>query len=302
MFDKDSKTVFTLERDYSFTKYKVNYIPSEGVQPNQRNTANNFPHNFQLVQVGAAARVFMIGGGDFNLTPASMYEAYELMFKPGTSSYDCLLKARMSYPRHGHSACAVSDTHILVTGSRKDIHRSSQKCELYSIATNKWTEAPMLNNGRHYHASCDFNGEYVYVFCGISNQTKKYSNSIERLEIGLFMKSIMRTWKEIQLKDIQGNPFQLIARQGLGASQFANDSIMILGGFGGKYFDESLILDPNTDIVMPTKSHLTQTVFPFAVPTIGSVEKNELITVDWTTFTVLIYKNDAWKAVAHLKK
>jgi hypothetical protein len=62
---------------------------------NQRNTANNFPHNFQLVQVGAAAKVFMIGGGDFNLTPASMY--------------DCLIKARMAFPRHGHSACAVGD-------------------------------------------------------------------------------------------------------------------------------------------------------------------------------------------------
>jgi hypothetical protein len=64
---------------------------------------------------------------------------------------------------------------------------------------------------------------------------------------------------------------------------------MIVGGFGGKYFDESLIFDPNTNFVQHSQSHLPQTVFPFAVPTIGSVEKNELITVDWTTFTVLQY-------------
>lgn len=77
---------------------------------------------------------------------------------------------------------------------------------------------------------------------------------------------------------------------------------MILGGFGGKYFDESLIFDPNSNTVCPTQCRLPQTVFPFAVPTIGSVEKNELITVDWTTFTVLIYKSSVWKQVAHLKK
>ena len=141
----------------------------------------------------------MIGGGDFNLTPASMFEAYELMFKPGSSSYDCVLRGRMSYPRHGHSACSIGQTHILVTGSRKDIHHSSQKCELYDVGKGKWVELGMLNHGRHYHASCDFNGEIAYVFCGISNQTKRYSNSIERLEIGLCIKGMPRAWKEIQL-------------------------------------------------------------------------------------------------------
>lgn len=201
VFDKDSKTVFTLSRDYSFTKYKVNYVPSEAPASNSRNSSNNFPHNFQLVQVGAAAKLFMIGGGDFNLTPASMYECYELLFRPGTSSYDCLLKARMAYPRHGHSACAVGSTHILVTGSRKDQSKSAHKCELYDIAHNKWSEVSMLNQGRHYHASCDFNGDLVYVFCGISNQTKRYSSSIERLEIGSCIKGMMRPWKEIQVVD-----------------------------------------------------------------------------------------------------
>jgi hypothetical protein len=66
---------------------------------------------------------------------------------------------------------------------------------------------PMLLNGRHYHASCDFNGEYAYVFCGISNQTKRYSNSIERLEISLCLKNMTRSWQEIQVTDPKGNPF-----------------------------------------------------------------------------------------------
>jgi hypothetical protein len=71
-----------LNREFGVNKFKVNYMPSDGAVTNQRNTVNNFPHNFQLVQVGAHARVSMIGGGDFNLTPASMYEAYELIFRP----------------------------------------------------------------------------------------------------------------------------------------------------------------------------------------------------------------------------
>ena len=56
---------------------------------------------------------------------------------------------------------------------------------------------------------------------------------------------------------------------------------MIVGGFGGKYFDESLIFDPVKERLQPTPAQLPQTVFPFAVPTIGSVEKGELIRVIW---------------------
>lgn len=77
---------------------------------------------------------------------------------------------------------------------------------------------------------------------------------------------------------------------------------MILGGFGGKYFDESLIFDPNNNTVQPTPSALPCAVFPFAVPTIGSVEKQELLTVDWTSFTVITYSNNKWFKAASLKK
>jgi hypothetical protein len=30
VFDKDSKTVFTLAQNFTFSKYKVNYVPSDG--------------------------------------------------------------------------------------------------------------------------------------------------------------------------------------------------------------------------------------------------------------------------------
>lgn len=77
---------------------------------------------------------------------------------------------------------------------------------------------------------------------------------------------------------------------------------MIVGGFGGKYFDESLEFNPSKNTVRHTSNKLPQTVFPFAVPTIGSPEKQELITVDWTTFTVFRFSNNAWQKGIALKK
>jgi SET domain-containing protein len=94
----------------------------------------------------------------------------------------------------------------------------------------------------------------------------------------------------------------LIPRQGLGASQFTSDSIMIVGGFGGKYFDESLIFNTDSNTVVHTPYPPPQNIFPFAVPTIGNIEKQELITIDWTTFIVLSYANGKWNRVAQLKK
>jgi len=48
----------------------------------------------------------------------------------------------------------------------------------------------------------------------------------------------------------------ITARQGLGASQFTANSIMIVGGFGGKYCDDSLIFDADNNTVKPTDSFL----------------------------------------------
>jgi len=40
--------------------------------------AQNFPHNFQSVQT-PTGRLFLIGGGDYNKMPDSLYECYEIM-------------------------------------------------------------------------------------------------------------------------------------------------------------------------------------------------------------------------------
>jgi hypothetical protein len=140
--------------------------------------ASNFPHNFQSVQT-PSGRLFLVGGGDFMKNPESLYECYELAQIDGT--YSVLAKDKMKYPRHGHSACSLSDKFIVVTGSRKENDQAHVKAECYNIDIDLWFDLPQLNEGRHYHASCSFLEKFVYVFCGIANATKKYINSIERL-------------------------------------------------------------------------------------------------------------------------
>ena len=92
-------------------------------------------------------------------------------------------RARMSYARHGHACCSIGENFIVVTGSRKDIDNASKQTEIYNTLTNKWNTLSQMNTGRHYHACCSFQQKFIYVFCGISNETKKYLNTIERLEI-----------------------------------------------------------------------------------------------------------------------
>lgn len=63
--------------------------------------------------------MFLIGGGDFNKIPETMFECNEVFFDEDDK---CLLlpKDKMKYPRHGHSACWLGDRFIIVTGSRKE--------------------------------------------------------------------------------------------------------------------------------------------------------------------------------------
>lgn len=100
-------------------------------------------------------------------------------------SYKLESRAKMQFARHGHSCCSIGENHIVVTGSRKDIDGACKKTELYNAVSDRWITLNELNVGRHYHSSCSFQSRAIYVFCGISNESKKYLNTIERLEIDM---------------------------------------------------------------------------------------------------------------------
>ena len=76
---------------------------------------------------------------------------------------------------------------------------------------------------------------------------------------------------------------------------------MIMGGFGGKYFSESLALNCNTNVAQKTPSQLPFTVFPFAVPTLSDGETLEVFTVDWTTYKLFRFKDECWNVLTNLR-
>jgi hypothetical protein len=86
--------------------------------------------------------------------------------------------------------------------------------------------------GRHYHSSCSFKNNSVYVFCGISNETKKYLNTVERMNINtldLASSAVRNQWESLVIQD----QAILSARQGQGVCQSSDTEILIVGGFHG---------------------------------------------------------------------
>ena len=157
-------------------------------------------------------------------------------------------------------------------------------------------------NGRHYHASCEFNNEWIYVVAGISNLTKRYIASIERLNVKQCLNNLNSLWQEVEVRN-EFNALQPIqARQGLGAAQLNGDTILIMGGFGGKYFNESLSLNVTTGQAAKTRMQMPCNCFPFAVPTVSDGEAGEIFTVDWSTYKMFRYKNEMWTQLAVLKE
>ena len=192
--------------------------------------------------------------------------------------------------------------YVLVTGSRKDVDFSARKVEIYDTDNNIWTNLPMMVNGRHYHASCEFNNEWAYVFAGISNVSKRYIASIERLNVKQCLNNLNTHWGEVEVKN-ELNALQPIqARQGLGAAQLNGETIVIMGGFGGKYFNESLALNAATGQCTKTRMQMPVNCFPFAVPTVSDGEASEIYTVDWSTYKLFRFKNEAWTQLINLKE
>ena len=130
-----------------------------------------------------------------------MYECHELIHNASQRVWDCIKRANMSAPRHGHAATAFMGKYLLVTGSRKDVDHSARKTEIYDSDADSWSLLPMMVNGRHYHASCEFNNEWAYVFAGISNVSKRYIASIERLNVKQCLNNLNTNWTEVVIKN-----------------------------------------------------------------------------------------------------
>lgn len=125
---------------------------------------------------------------------------------------------------------------------------------MYNTVMDLWFEMPDLNVGRHYHSACGFGEKFIYVFCGIANQTRKYINSIESYEHGK---------KKWTLIDINQKLFP--DRQGCGVIQRDNKELLIFGGFSGKFMKDSYLFNVNTNLLTRT-STVPNECFLFQMP------------------------------------
>ena len=231
IFQKDSRSVSIFSPQTG--KIVQKYVEYRG----------NFPHNFQMIQVGTQdPRVYMIGGGEYKSLPDSMFQCNELVAKSNSNQFSLqfVQKKNMRYARHGHSCCAIQNRFILVTGSRKEVNLAAHRVEIYDTENDEWLELSKINDGRHYHSSCTVDNNYVFIFGGIENSNKKYSNSIERLHLSF--QNFNNPWEKIQMP--QQNPIfsPISARQGAGMCQLSHDEIMIVGGFNGQFLSDNHIL------------------------------------------------------------
>lgn len=147
-----------------------------------------------------------------------------------------------------------------------------------------------MNSGRHYHSSCSFQNKWVYVFCGISNDSKKYLNSIERLEINMGdpLGQANRKWAPL----IVQNQAILSARQGCGVCEVSETEILIVGGFHGQFSNETFFFNTSSNSLRKAYNQLKDNIFPFQVPTIADPAKKSVITIDWQTYKLYECKNE----------
>jgi len=80
------------------------------------------------------------------------------------------------------------------------VSSASQKVELYDSNQDDWLEIQQINEGRHYHSSANFENKFIYIFGGIQNASKKYSNSVEKLKFSMSTITTAK-WEKINMSD-----------------------------------------------------------------------------------------------------
>jgi len=131
---------------------------------------------------------------------------------------------------------------------------------------------PSLNVGRHYHASCTFSGQYVYVFCGIAHEGKKYCNSIE-----MYDNQTRKPWTLIKFETIS-----FPERQGCGVSQVNDKEIIVFGGFSGKFIRDSYLFNVEENLMQRTAQSPTWDLFAYQMPTLLDKPTGTVLTADWS--------------------
>ena len=137
--------------------------------------------------------------------------------------------------RYGPALCALNDrSQILLTGGSAEGDYLTS-CELYSAKTDRWKPAPVMNHGRHQHASCFLNGR-AYVFCGYSRSQTDSITTIERIDID---QASAPNWLVIEIPDsiLPARCYPVVA-------PVSTSQVAILGGYDASdYVSDAIMFD-----------------------------------------------------------
>ena len=134
----------------------------------------------------------------------------------------------------------------------------------------------------------------MYVFCGINNKTKKYTNSIERLITPVKGDS---QWEIINVSTDLFQP-----RQGNGVCQMNKDEILVFGGYNGAFMKDAYIFNHQQKTMKAADFQPGMELFAFQMPTVYEESTGSVYTVDWQKQMVIQYRQMRWSVLADFKK
>ena len=146
-------------RSHSYRSYVVNI---------------KIPANFMSVE-NEEGRIFLTGGGEPGKATKFCYEFVEERL---------VQKRDMLFERRAHTL-----TSVLVDGKKSQIfaigsslpNESMNKCEVYDVASDTWTQVANLNTKRNFHTTISFDNQFLYVVAGFNGGQR--TNLIEKFDL-----------------------------------------------------------------------------------------------------------------------
>ena len=96
------------------------------------------------------------------------------------------------------------------------------KCEVYDVASDTWTQVASLNTRRNFHTTIAFDNQALYVVAGFNGGQR--TNLIEKYDIRR-----RQHWETLNLRIKENTNW--ICLEGCGLYQISNKHILIFGGF-----------------------------------------------------------------------
>lgn len=116
----------------------------------------------------------------------------------------------------------VHTNEIYVAGGYEN-GQLSRKCEKYDIATNKWTELPMLTEEKCSASLCTLDGRYLYCVGGLSKNPSGAAYLLSSIEV-LDLQAASPRWTMLSSK-------MPVSACDIGMLPISDSEILVFGGW-----------------------------------------------------------------------